>query len=78
MNYQRAAALLGTAAIAFGIGVVGLTGPPPEVEAHPSGGTEVTVEPVLKPPTVVQTTAPPAPRVPFATPSVKAPQAGAA
>jgi hypothetical protein len=74
---QRVAAFVGAAAVASAIGVTGLIEPTSDATAHPSAGTEVTVVPTLKPPTVTQTTAPSAPATPFATPAVRAPQAGA-
>ncbi len=78
LRLRRGAALLGGLAVAIGIGVTTLGTPPTEAVAHPSAGTEVTVEPVMKPPTVTQTQPASQPPIPFATPVVRAPQAGAA
>lgn len=76
--WRRAAALLGGLAVACGTVVTAVVSPATEPLAHPSAGTEVTIQPVMKPPTVTQTQPASQPPIPFATPSVRAPQAGAA
>lgn len=74
---QRMSRLIAVAGIAAAAVTV-VAYPPAEAMAKPSGGTEVTVAPVVKPQTVVQTTPASSPPIPFATPVVRAPQAGAA
>jgi hypothetical protein len=74
--WRRIAVHVGIAAIALAA-IVAL-GEPTDAAAKPSGGTTVSVTPVLKPVTVTQTTPALSPPTPFATPVVRAPQAGAA
>ena len=81
ISARTGAALIGSAAIAVAIGVLGATahdnGQNQTAIAHPSGGHTVTVEPHVVPPTVIATRAPSSPPTPFAAPPVRAPQSGA-
>jgi methylmalonyl-CoA mutase cobalamin-binding subunit len=82
ISARAGAALIGSAAIAVAIGVLGATaahdnGPNQTAFAHPSGGHTVTVEPHVVPPTVTVTRPSSSPPTPFAAPPVRAPQTGA-
>ena len=78
---RTGAALIGSAAIAAAIGVLGATahdnGQNQTAIAHPSGGHTVSIEPTVVPPTVTATRPSSSPPTPFAVPSVRAPQSGA-
>jgi hypothetical protein len=81
VSARTGAALIGAAAIAVAIGVVGATAHDNRQNrtaiAHPSGGHTVAVEPHVVLPTVTATRPSSSPPTPFAVPPVRAPQAGA-
>jgi hypothetical protein len=80
---KTVAVLVGSAVIAVGFGVLvtnaGDAGQTTQtVIAKPSGGISVTLTPSILAPTVTATPPPSSPPTPFAAPTVRAPQSGAA